>query len=331
MIRYFLVLQLICLLYSANAQTIQLLHSGTKSSLRGLSVVNDQIIWVSGSNGTVGKSTDGGISWQWQTVKGFEKMDFRDIEAFDKKNAIIMGIESPAVLLKTTDGGQTWKIVFSDTTKGMFLDAMDFKNKRKGIVIGDPINGRIFLCKGSFNNNDWKIVDYFKRPLVDSGEACFASSGTNIRFTGNNKYIFISGGKFSHLFYRGKKKYIPIIQGTESKGANSIAVKNKKEFIIVGGDFNDKENDSNNIAITTDGGISWEKPITPPHGYRSSVEFIQDGTWITCGLTGVDIAYHGGKGFSQISNTGFHVCRKAKKGHAIFFAGGGGRIGKLIE
>ncbi len=322
----------ICLLCHSigYTQSIALLHSGTKSSFRGLSVVNEKIIWVSGSNGTIGKSTDGGTNWEWHIVKGFEKTDFRDIEAFDKSNAIIMGIDCPAVLLKTCDGGNNWKVVYNDSTKGMFLDAMDFKNKKKGIVIGDPLNGRIFLCKGSFKKNHWKIIDTFERPLVDSGEACFASSGTNIRIINRKKYIFITGGKSSHLFYKGKKINIPIVQGTESTGANSIAFKNKKHFIIVGGDFNDKENSSNNIAITNDGGITWEKPITPPNGYRSSIEYIHFGTWITCGLTGVDISLHDGNKFQKISDISFHVCRKAKKGNAVFFAGGGGRIGKLV-
>ncbi len=83
------------------AQSIEILTTGTKTSLRGLSAVDDQIVWVSGSNGTVGKSLDGGLSWVWMTVKGFEKTDFRDIEAFDEKTAVIMGISEPAHILKT--------------------------------------------------------------------------------------------------------------------------------------------------------------------------------------------------------------------------------------
>jgi hypothetical protein len=42
-------------------------------------------------------------------VPGYEKMDFRDIEAFDSNTAIIMGITLPAVLLKTKDGGKPGK------------------------------------------------------------------------------------------------------------------------------------------------------------------------------------------------------------------------------
>ena len=88
----------------STAQTVKLFNSGSKASLRGLSVVTDNIIWVSGSDGTVGRSLDGGNSWNWTIVKGFEKTDFRDIEAFDKNTAIIMGIADPAYILKTIEG-----------------------------------------------------------------------------------------------------------------------------------------------------------------------------------------------------------------------------------
>jgi len=121
-----------------NGQTpmVEMLTSGTATSLRGLSVVNDNVAWVSGSNGTVGKTTNGGKTWKWITVKGFEKNDFRDIEAFDAATAIIMSVAEPAYILKTNDGGDSWKVVYENKNKGMFLDAMEFWNEQAGIVIG---------------------------------------------------------------------------------------------------------------------------------------------------------------------------------------------------
>jgi hypothetical protein len=50
---------------------------------------------------------------------------------------------------------------------------------------------------------------------------------------------------------------------------------------------------------------------------------------ITCGLTGVDISLDEGVNWNSISSQGFHVCRKAKKGKAVFLAGSE-KIGKLI-
>src|ERR1700733_15976538 len=90
----------ICSTVQANAQTIQTLSYGTNTSLRGLSVVDDKTIWVSGSNGTIGRSIDSGHTWKWMVVHGFEHAEFRDIEAFDETAAVIMGAGSPAYILR---------------------------------------------------------------------------------------------------------------------------------------------------------------------------------------------------------------------------------------
>src|SRR5919197_5393635 len=76
--------------------TINILDSARKTSLRGLSVVDDNIVWASGSNGTVAKSLDGGKTFAWITVQGYEQRDFRDVEAFDANTALIMAIAEPA-------------------------------------------------------------------------------------------------------------------------------------------------------------------------------------------------------------------------------------------
>lgn len=313
-----------------SAQKIEILTDSIHASLRGLSVVDNNIIWVSGSNGTVGKSLDAGKTWEWITVPGFEKNDFRDIEAFDKNTAVIMGISEPAYILRTTDGGDTWKVVFEDKTKGMFLDAMEFWNIQSGIVIGDPINGRFFIGRTFDGGKTWRGIPEQNKPLADSGEACFASSGTNIRKLNKAEAVFITGGLTSHIFIRDKKIPIPILQGKESTGANSIAVKNSKIMIVVGGDFTTKDSTEKNCIITTDGGITWTSPKTLPSGYRSCVEYLHKNTWITCGLNGIDISNDNGINWENISKESFHVCRKAKKGNAVFFAGNGGRVGKLV-
>lgn len=314
---------------SIAAQKIEILADSMNASFRGLSVVDDNIVWVSGSGGTVGKSLNAGKTWNWMTVKGFEKTEFRDIEAFDKNTALIMGIAEPAQILRTDDGGQTWKVVFKDDSKGMFLDAMDFWNSQNGIVIGDPINGHFFIAKTLDGGKTWSELPQQDRPMADSGEACFASSGTNIRMLDKTEAEFASGGLSAHVFIHGKKMSIPILQGKESTGANSIAVKDKKTMIIVGGDFMKKDDREKNCVITIDGGATWVSPKTSPTGYRSCVEYLTKNKWITCGLNGVDISNDNGMNWKNISKQSFHVCRKAKKGNAVYLAGNNGRVGKL--
>ena len=311
------------------AQQVKIISAEAKSSFRGLSVVDDKTIWVSGSNGIVGKSTDSGNTWKYQTVKGYEKTDFRDIEAFDEKTAIIMGIDSPAKILKTINGGDTWMVMFEDTTKGMFLDAMEFQNEKFGVVIGDPIEGKAFVAK--LSENIWKPNAIQRRPPLDSGEAFFASSGTNIRILDKNDYVAISGGIHSNLLIDNKKIKLPMLQGRESTGANSIAVKDVNTFMIVGGDFMKKDSIEGNYCFTKNKGKTWIFSKQPPSGYRSCVEYLGKSNWITCGLNGVDYTTDDGLHFSKISDEGFHVCRKAKNGKSVYFAGGKGRIGKLID
>jgi photosystem II stability/assembly factor-like uncharacterized protein len=316
---------------SMSAQTVQLLTSGRKISMRGLSGPNDNTVWVCGNNGQIGQSLDGGITWKWSVIKGYENTEFRDIEAFDATTAVVMGIAEPAYILRTVDGGQNWARVFSDSSKGMFLDAMEFWNSQSGIVIGDPVKGRFFIARTFDEGRNWQGIPENYRPLADSGEACFASSGTNIRALNKAEAIFISGGLSAHLFIRDKKIELPLGTRKESSGANSIAIKNKKTFMIAGGDFNEKDASSYNCIFTSDAGKNWQTPIEPPHGYRSCVVYLRKKQWIMCGLNGVDFTSDDGKHFKLISKDGYHVCAKSKKGKTVYFAGGGGRIGKLVR
>lgn len=329
--KYLLLLAAIISYSLAEAQTVQVMTRGTKTSIRGLSVVDDETIWVSGSGGMVGRSTDGGNSWNWTTVKGFEKKEFRDIEAFDENTAVIIAIDSPAYILRTVDGGQNWDIVYENHTQGMFLDAMEFWNEQSGIVIGDPIKGKFFIARSFDGGKTWKELPEEFKPAAANGEACFASSGTNIRPLNKSEAVFISGGNVTNLHIRNSSIPIPLLKGRESTGANSIAVKNNKTMMVVGGDFMLKDTTAGNCAITRDAGESWEIPAVIPHGYRSCVEYLGKKDWLTCGLNGVDYSYDDGQTFSLISSEGFHVCRMAKKGKAVFLAGGNGKIGKFIR
>lgn len=323
-------------LAQGNIPEVTVLTSGTKTSLRGLSVVNDMVVWVSGSNGTVGKSTDGGKNWKWLVVKGFEKRDFRDIEAFDGTTAVIMAVDAPAYILKTMDGGASWKVVYENKTEGMFLDAMEFWNVQAGIVVGDPINGKFFIARTFDGGNSWQEIPNEFRPVADSGEACFAASGTNIRVLDRDEAVFVSGGMSSRAFIRDQAIRLPLVQGKETTGANSIAVMDANSrqggttMMVVGGDFNNPDSDTANCFFTTNRGQSWKAPKTPPHGYRSGVEYLSKRHVVSCGINGVDYSTDGGNTWKWISQEGFHTCRIAKNGSAVFLAGANGKIGKLM-
>lgn len=314
-----------CISFAQNYR-ISILDSGRNVSLRGMSVVNEKVVWCSGNNGTIARSIDGGKTLEWMTVAGYEKRDFRDIEAFDDQTAVIMGIAEPAIILKTIDGGKTWKKVFEDDTKGMFLDAMSFDKKGNGVAIGDPIDGKIFLATTNDFGSRWK-----KESMVfsaEKGESFFASSGSNIHLLKGkaSPFLFVSGGLISHLFYRNRKILLPLMKGKESSGANSIAVWGNKG-IVVGGDFaNDKRSDSNCVLISLRKEIDFSTPAVVPAGYKSCVVYLNKKILISCGTSGVDISIDGGRHWKNISKQSFHVVQKAKKGKVIYAAGAKGKI-----
>ncbi|HEY0066176.1 MAG TPA: YCF48-related protein [Flavisolibacter sp.] len=316
--------------------SVEILTQGTKTSIRGLSVVNDQVVWVSGSNGTIGKSTNGGKDWKWMVVKGFEKTEFRDIEAFDAATAVIMAIGEPAYILRTTNGGDSWKVVYENKTKGMFLDAMEFWNEQAGIVLGDPINGKFFIARTFDGGNTWREIPEERKPRADSGEACFAASGTNIRALDRDEAVFVSGGLRSRVFIRDQAIDLPLIQGKETTGANSIAVydhfkrKGGKTMIVVGGDFNADSSSVQNCFYSSNRGKTWKASRIPPNGYKSCVEYLSRKHLVATGLRGVDYSIDAGNTWKSISPESFHVCRIAKMGTTVYLAGGNGKVAKLV-
>jgi len=339
-IKIFLVLITISFCSTTIAQPnnpIKILEQGRKTSIRGLSVVSNKIIWVSGSGGSVGKSVDGGNSFKWMTIKGYEKRDFRDIEAYNHQTAIIMAVAEPALILKTTDGGENWYKVFEDSTKGMFLDAMNAEAKTIQ-VIGDPINGKAFFAISNDWGETWE-TNKLDGIALNDGEAFFASSGTNLQISKSSNTFkkgtfMVTGGKVSRLLNARDQRDqypLPLLQGKESTGANSIAVSpSGKHAFIVGGDFaNDTIKTGNSIAVQLEPSIKFKEPTTPPFGYRSCVIYLSNSILVACGTSGIDLSKDGGMNWENISTQSFHVIQKAKTGKAVFLAGGNGRIAQL--
>ena len=312
------------------AQSIQMLAEGKSTSLRGLSAVNDQVVWVSGSGGTVGLSINAGKTWKWMQVPGFEKSDFRDIEAFSDREAVIMGITEPAVLLRTADGGTSWIRVFQDTGYTAFLDAMDF-NGDYGAVIGDPQKGLILFARSSDQGKSWTTPLPSGLDTATGGEAFFAASGSNIRLIKGNRPILVSGGKVSCLYMDHRRYPLQLNQGLETTGANSVAINpsDPNQAFVVGGDFSRDTLSKGNSLLLQLNPFGQRPPKSAPRGYRSCVEYLSAHQMICCGTTGVDISSDGGLHWRGISNQSFHICRKAKSGKTIFLAGARGAVARL--
>jgi photosystem II stability/assembly factor-like uncharacterized protein len=313
------------------AQHIETLQEGKSTSIRGLSVVDDRVAWVSGSKGTIAITTNGGKTWDWQQVKGFENSDFRDIEAFSSKEAIIMSSGTPALILKTTDGGQNWKVKYKNTDTLCFFDAMDFSDRLNGYVLGDPIDGKFMLMETRDGGQTWDM--FRKRPNAVRDEAAFAASGTCLRVD-KSKISIVTGGSRSRLieYTAGSSLWdysaLPVVSGKASQGAFSMAsASNGASIIFIGGDYaNDKKTDSVAAYLTRHSNLI--KPATQgPAGFQSCVEYISGETFLSTGTPGSNLTTDGGKTWTKIDDTSYNVCRKAKHGKLVLLAGNGGKIG----
>ena len=161
----------------------------------------------------------------------------------------------------------------------------------------------------------------------------FASSGSNIVFNKQStKYVYVSGGLHSRIFYENDCIALPLQMGKNSTGANAIDISpSGKKGIVVGGDFStDKLVDSSSVLFSMGKAIVLSGPQHALHGYRSCVSYITEKELIACGTSGVDFSTDGGLNWNLISDKSFHVVKKAKKDKAVYLAGRNGVIAKLI-
>ena len=312
------------------------LDSGVNASFRGLSVVNNSVVWVSGTGGTVLRTVDGGANWENVSVPNMDKTDFRDVEGFDKNTAIVMGIASPARFYKTTDRGQNWKLVYFDDREEMFFDGMSFWNKRNGIAFSDPVNGRHLLIRTTDGGDTWEEIPADGIPEKLDPEFGFAASGTGMPVKGRNTVWLGMGGIKSRVFksenggLNWSVAETPVVHGGQSTGIYSVAFKNKKVGIAVGGDYMNQAI-QNTMAHTQDGGITWHLPEKQTHQYRECVAHYRGNTFFAVGPSGFDRTTDNGKNWAphywEVKDLTALAFAKGSRGG--FAVGKGGQIYKI--
>jgi photosystem II stability/assembly factor-like uncharacterized protein len=237
--------------------------SVTDASLRGVSVVlatgkNDRlqyIVWASGSDGVILRSIDEGSTWRQISVPSTDGLDFRDIEAFSADEAYVMssGEGKKSRVYKTTDAGKTWKLQYSGTTPGLFLDSMACDSETHCVALSDPVNGK-FVVLSTNDGEHWSELPRDRMPLALAKEGAFAASGTAIVLCDRGGIYFGTGGPAARVFRsldQGRSWTVsetPILSGTASSGIFSIACEGPDDLVAVGGDYKNANNDKR-VAI----------------------------------------------------------------------------------
>jgi photosystem II stability/assembly factor-like uncharacterized protein len=322
----------------------QMQDSHSTASLRGVHAVSDSVAWATGTDGTILRTQDGGAHWQrCAPPTGAEKLDFRGVWAWsaDEARVLSSGPGDQSRLYKTSDGCAHWIEEDKNEDKDGFWDALVFQSQdfgllgdgHTGVLIGDPVKGRfatfvMILAKGWF-------VDE-KSCAARDGEAGFAASNSMLFVFGSRRYIIATGGKGGPrvllsplLAYNDSTRDclavgLPLAGGSDSSGAFSIAFRDLKRGVVVGGDYKKPDDGARTAAWTTDGGRNWSAAGKPPHGYRSAVAWYPEAkVWIAVGTNGSDISRDDGKTWER------HDDGKWNAVSPPFAIGPGGRIGRL--
>jgi photosystem II stability/assembly factor-like uncharacterized protein len=314
--------------------------TGTTERFRGLAPVSRDVAWVSGTNGTVMRTTDGGATWADVSPSGLgtDLSQFRDIEAFDARHAVILAIGEgeDSRILVTDDGGASWTETFRNTDPAAFYDCMAFSSPRRGLALSDPVGGRFRLVETSDGGRSWSLVDPAGMPAAQHGEFAFAASGTCLTAgVGGRAYLASGGVDPGRVFTstdHGRTWAVADspVAGGPSAGIFSVTFRDARRGVIVGGDFAAPDRAVDNAAWTDDGGATWTKSAVNPSGYRSGSAWVPGTarTVLAVGPSGSDVSTDGGRSWSTFDTGSFDSVECTNDG-ACWASGEQGRVGLL--
>jgi photosystem II stability/assembly factor-like uncharacterized protein len=310
--------------------------SGTDASFRSIHAISKKVVWAGGNKGTVLRTIDSGISWQLLKVNGAEKLDFRDIYGVSENVAYIMSAglaeEGAAKVFKTTDGGNTWKVVLEYKDKGVFFDSMDFWNEKEGILIGDPIDDKPFILRTIDAGNTWQRIAKEKLPPVMEGEASFASSGTCVAVQSNGKAWLNTQSRIFFTPDKGETWQVyqtPFKKG-QTAGIFGMHFWNKNQGIAVGGDYKNDKEKVENVAITNDEGKTWKfLTSAKPDGLKESGWRLPNKSLLLVGTSGTSILEKNKTEWKAIDTESFHAISCFKD--ACWAIGAKGNLAKWKE
>lgn len=315
--------------------------SPTEVELRGLSVVSPRVVWASGMRGTVIRSTDGGRTWRRDTIPGATALDFRAIAATSRDAAHALSIGDSSRIYRTTDGGRTWSLRFTSTRKGSFFDAVQFWDAKHGIAMSDPVDGRFLIIATDDGGDSWHEMPASGMPAALPGEGGFAASGTCLIVGGDSDAWLVSGGapvaRIFHSSDRGRTWTVhdtPVRAGVASAGNFSVAFRDARHGVIAGGDYQQPALRGRNLAVTSDGGITWTlaDSTSSPAGYRSAVAFLPASNGrmlVAVGLTGSDVSQDGGATWTSVDSVAYNSVAFAADGNG-WAVGPKGRIARWL-
>jgi photosystem II stability/assembly factor-like uncharacterized protein len=337
-IRSLAVLPLLALAAQSGSVRFEPQKSNVTARLRGISAVSERVAWASGAGGTVLRTLDGGATWTTIPVAGAETMDFRDIDAISERAAYALSIGpgEASRIYKTVDGGTTWALQLANKDPKIFLDAMAFWDGSRGIAFSDSVDGQLVIFKTT-DGTTWERIRPTTLPPALPDEGAFAASGTNVAVHGRDRvWIGTGAGRILRSTDGGRTWAVSTapLAASPSAGIFSIAFRDATHGIVVGGDYRKETEAVDNVAITSDGGVTWtlikDKGLS---GYRSVVAPVPGSprTWVAIGPAGADMSTDDGRTWARLASDGYDTLSFAPGRPVGWAAGNHGLLAKLTR
>jgi hypothetical protein len=283
----------------------------------------------SGEKSRLYKTTDGCKTWTL-LLKNTEPEGFYDALWFNAiyGEGMLLGdpVKGKFSILETEDGGVTWK---RDESKSLDLSGTS-------LTAFAASNSSIARAGRGETDTRGPGTDYFPGFVTGGTGGAFLIE----RWEGNSRTkARFSQGRFASKWRTPdwNRRAIPLTAGTESAGAFAIALRFTGEscedcgfgtywhLVAVGGDYTKpNEKVGTAAASSTDGGWSWTASTTPPHGFRSTVQWSDPlKLWITAGTNGSDISRDDGRTWQPLDNGNWNALSLP------FIVGPKGRVARL--
>ncbi|WP_407289337.1 WD40/YVTN/BNR-like repeat-containing protein [Streptomyces sp. BP-8] len=280
--------------------------SGSTARFRGLAAVSRSTAWVAGTGGTVLRTHDGGKRWSDVSPPGAGGLEFRDIEAFDARRAVVLAIgEGEASrVFRTDDAGATWHESFRNTDPRAFYDCLTFFDQRHGIALSDPVDGRYRILSTGDGGRSWRVLPSDGMPPAQPGEAAFAASGQCLVSAGRHDAWIATGGattaRVLHTADRGHTWSVtdaPLPAGDPARGVFALAFRDRAHGLAVGGDYRPDQPSPRAAAVSADAGATWTASAEPPKAYRSGAAWLPHSRRLALavGPSGSDVTFDGGR------------------------------------
>ena len=234
--------------------------SGTTQLLIGISVVNERVVWVSGTGGTFVRTTDGGATWRAGRVPGADTLQFRDVYAADANTAWLLSIGTGAAsrIYVTHDAGLTWTLQLTNDEPKGFYDCLDFWSPSRGLAVGDGVDGRMVVLETRDGGTGWTRIPPERLPPAPPGEGSFAASGTCVIARPGGEAWIAVGTPGSLLLHTRDYGATWATDSVPVAGITSVSFRDRADGVVVGFDSTAA------AAATHDGGRTWTRGGPPP-------------------------------------------------------------------